>query len=79
MGKRFDSLVFPGGKSQAFTLSYDDGVVQDRRLAEIFRKRGLKCTFNSGSGPLGHKDGGSLPCNPPLDLSKLSLQKENPV
>ena len=41
MGKRFDSLVFPGGKSRAFTLSYDDGVVQDRRLAEIFRERGL--------------------------------------
>ena len=35
MGKRFDSLVFPGGKSKAFTLSYDDGVVQDRRLAEM--------------------------------------------
>ena len=61
MGKRFDSLVFPGGKSRAFTLSYDDGVVQDRRLAEIFRKRGLKCTFNIGSGLFGHKDGGSLP------------------
>ena len=34
MGKRFDSLVFPGGKGKACTLSYDDGVVQDRRLAE---------------------------------------------
>ena len=52
MGKRFDSLVFPGGKSRAFTLSYDDGVVQDRRLAEIFRERGLKCTFNIGSACL---------------------------
>lgn len=65
MGKRFDSLVFPGGKSRAFTLSYDDGVVQDRRLAEIFRERGLKCTFNIGSGLFGHKDGGSLPGKPP--------------
>ena len=79
MGKRFDSLVFPGGKSQAFTLSYDDGVVQDRRLAEIFRKRGLKCTFNIGSGLFGHKDGGSLPGKPPLDLSKLSLQEAKTV
>ena len=79
MGKRFDSLVVPGGKSRAFTLSYDDGVVQDRRLAEIFRERGLKCTFNIGSGLFGHKDGGSLPGKPPLDLSKLSLQEAKTV
>ena len=79
MGKRFDSLVFPGGKSRAFTLSYDDGVVQDRRLAEIFRKRGLKCTFNIGSGLLGHKDGGNFPGRPPLDLSKLSAEEAKTV
>ena len=79
MGKRFDSLVFPGGKSRAFTLSYDDGVVQDRRLAEIFRKRGLKCTFNIGSGLFGHKDGGNFPGRPPLDLSKLSAEEAKTV
>ena len=50
-------------------------MVQDRRLAEIFRKRGLKCTFNIGSGLFGHKDGGSLPGKPPLDLSKLSAEE----
>ena len=49
MGKRFDSLVFPGGKGKACTLSYDDGVVQDRRLAELLRRYGVKCTFNLGS------------------------------
>ena len=74
MGKRFDSLVFPGGKSKAFTLSYDDGVVQDRRLAEIFRSRGLKCTFNIGSGLLGHQDLGGFPGKPELDLSKLPAE-----
>jgi len=39
-------MRFPGGKAKAFTLSYDDGVRQDKRLAEIFNKNGLKCTFN---------------------------------
>jgi len=39
-------MRFPGGKAKAFTLSYDDGVRQDKLLAEIFNKNGLKCTFN---------------------------------
>ena len=51
---RLDTLLFPGGLSRAFTLSYDDGVTQDRRLAELFRKYGLKCTFNLNSGLCGH-------------------------
>lgn len=36
------------------TFSYDDGVRQDIRLCEIFRKYGLKATFNLNSGSLGH-------------------------
>lgn len=75
MGKRFDSLVFPGGKPKAFTLSYDDGVVQDRRLAELLRQYGLKCTFNLGSGLLGHPDKGGFPGKPDLDLSKVSPEE----
>ena len=39
-------LRFPGGKSRAVTLSYDDGVVQDKKLMNIFDKYGLKATFN---------------------------------
>ena len=46
-------LRFPGGKSKALTFSYDDGVTQDKRLMEIFRKNGLKGTFNINSGLLG--------------------------
>ena len=42
------------GKMKALTFSYDDGVVQDRRLIEIFNKYGLKATFNLNSGLLGH-------------------------
>ena len=52
---RFDTLRFPGGRSRAFTLSYDDGVTQDRRLAALLRDCGLKCTFNLNSGLYGHR------------------------
>lgn len=75
MGKRFDTLLFPGGKSKAFTLSYDDGVVQDRRLAELFRKYGLKCSFNLGSGVLGHQEVRSVPGEKELDVSKISPEE----
>ena len=75
MGKRFDTLLFPGGKSKAFTLSYDDGVVQDRRLAELFRKYGLKCSFNLGSGVLGHRDVRSVPGEKEIDVSKVSPEE----
>ncbi|MNB92451.1 Polysaccharide deacetylase [compost metagenome] len=47
--KRITKL-WPGGKPKAFTLSYDDGVEQDRRLVEIFNKYKLKATFNLNSG-----------------------------
>lgn len=75
MGKRFDLLLFPGGKSKVFTLSYDDGVVQDRRLAQIFRDYGLKCTFNLGSGLLGHQEVAKPLGRPELDVSKVSPEE----
>ena len=43
---RYVFMRYPGGKPKAVTFSYDDGVVQDRRLAEIFDKYGMKATFN---------------------------------
>ena len=43
---RYVFMRYPDGKSKAVTFSYDDGVVQDRRLAEIFDKYGMKATFN---------------------------------
>lgn len=79
MGKRFDSLVFPGGKSKVFTLSYDDGVVQDQRLAELFRQYGVKCTFNLGSGVLGHQDRGGSPGKKMLDISKVDASQVSEV
>ena len=43
------------GKMKAVTFSFDDGVVQDRRVIEIFNKYGLKGTFNLNSALLGMK------------------------
>ena len=42
-------IRFPGGRTRAFTLSYDDGVEADRRLLKIIDKYGLRCTFNLNS------------------------------
>ena len=41
------------GKMKAVTFSYDDGVTQDIRLAELFHKYGLKATFNLNFNTLG--------------------------
>lgn len=43
-------IMFPDGKKKALTLSYDDGVEQDRRLVEILNRYGIKATFNINSG-----------------------------
>lgn len=69
MGKRFDTLVFPGGYKKAFTLSYDDGVTQDKRLIELFDKYHVKGTFNLGYGVLGLKSSG------PFNISKVEKEE----
>ena len=43
-------IRFPGFRRKAVTLSYDDGVRQDKRLISIMQKHGLKGTFNINSG-----------------------------
>ena len=45
-------LRFPDFKKKALTLSYDDGMIYDKKLVEILNKYGLKCTFNLNSGEL---------------------------
>lgn len=51
---------FEGGKLFAVTFSYDDGCPQDKRLAQLFDKYGVKCTFNLFSGSLEkNEDGGA--------------------
>ncbi len=43
-------MRFPEGRAKALTFSYDDGVEQDIRLADILNKHGMKGTFNLNSG-----------------------------
>ena len=63
-------MRFPDFKPKALTVSYDDGVRQDKRLIEILQKYGLKRTFNLNSGLFvenfngehGVKDSTGNPC-----------------
>lgn len=49
-------MRFPGGKAKTLTFSYDDGISEDMRLAEIFKKHGLKATFNINTGKMSEND-----------------------
>lgn len=40
-------------QNKFFTLSYDDGITQDKRLVKIFNKYGIRATFNINSELLG--------------------------
>ena len=50
-----DRLLWPNGRRKAFTLSYDDGITQDRRLVDMFNKYAVKATFNLNSGLFGRR------------------------
>ena len=43
-------MLFPGFKTKAFTVSYDDGPVEDRFLTKLLKNYGIKGTFNLNSG-----------------------------
>ena len=47
-------MRYPEGKAKAVTFSYDDGVAQDVRLAELFCKYGIKATFEEMSKATGY-------------------------
>ncbi len=49
-------ILFPEGKKNAFTLSYDDGQIYDRQLVEMFNRYGLKGTFHLNAGTLDVKN-----------------------
>ena len=71
MGKRFDSLLFPGFRRKAFTLSYDDGVIQDRKLVGLCSRYQIKGTFNLNYGTLDHEEIISSPRGKKVDISRL--------
>ena len=56
MGIKAIRSCYPQGKIKAFTLSYDDGNVADRKLVGMFNKYGLKGTFHLNSGPILNGD-----------------------
>jgi len=45
--------LFPGGRSKALTLSYDDGTIHDRRMVDILNAYHLKGSFHLNSGLFG--------------------------
>ncbi len=47
------NFSWPEGKSGALTSSWDDGVASDRRLVELFNKKGLKGSFYLSSAHIG--------------------------
>ncbi len=75
-------LRYPGFKLKAVTFSYDDGVVQDQKLIEIFDRYHIKGTFNLNCGQSGKgkmrqdKDGNEIDCGH-LDLKKMSALYQN--
>lgn len=75
-GALFDEIVFPNGKSKAFTLSYDDGIIYDRRLVEIMNRWGIRGTFNLNSGFFGLKDINDGPFGV-FDLSRINESEVN--
>lgn len=68
---RINTMLFPGGKRKSLTLSYDDGVVQDRRLVDLMRRYGIRGTFNLNSGLLG-KDRSMEIDGKTVDISTVS-------
>ena len=46
-------MCFPSFKDKALTFSYDDGIIFDKRLIDIFNTYGLKSTFNLNSACYG--------------------------
>lgn len=49
-------MLFPEGKTKAVILSFDDGMVADRRLVQLLNKYRLKGTFHLNSNKLNTKD-----------------------
>lgn len=48
-----DRMLWPDGRTRALTLSYDDGISQDRRLLDLLNRYQVKGTFNLNAGLFG--------------------------
>ncbi len=56
MGKNYSFLRFPGFKYRALTFSFDDGMVEDVWLVNLFKQYGMKGTFNLNSTVFNMKE-----------------------
>lgn len=74
---RYKFMRFPGGKSKALTLSYDDGVRADLRLSDIITKYGLKCTFNINTSSF--KNANNTRNLTPLEIKEYILDRGHEV
>lgn len=52
-------MRFPGGRRKAYTMSYDDGSVHDKRFAETLARYAIKATLNIQTREIGF-DAGKL-------------------
>jgi len=68
--KRID-FAWPEGVPGAFTSSWDDGTIHDRRLIKMLNKYGLKGTFNLNSGRFGAENAGWNSCIVADEVKKL--------
>ena len=68
--KRVELARFPGNKRFAVTMSWDDGVIEDRRLIAFMNERGLKGTFNLNSALF--KSAGTPSTEGRLDRSEVA-------
>ena len=49
-------MKFPGFKKKAFTVSYDDGSIHDKRMVGTFMAHGIKGTLNINSAGIGKNE-----------------------
>lgn len=69
-------LLYPHFKKKAVTFSYDDGVIQDKKIIDIFNKYNIKATFNLSYGKSKEKKTRLNKNNEEIDCSYLDLDKD---
>lgn len=63
--------LYPNGKSKAFNITYDDGVMQDVRFVALLNQFDLKGTFNLNSALMEEEFSWTHPCG--MEVKRLSL------
>ncbi len=69
-------FTYKEGKDKVLTMSYDDGVIQDKRLVEIFNKNGIKGSFHINGGCFGQIHNPSRPRLAAEEIKKTYLGHE---